>query len=266
MTRPVRTLCLFLIASLALQGGSAELMAQDIPLRDVNGDGLVSVLGFGDSLTYGVGDGEAPGAFIEVPPRTDGRSGYPARIESYVGVSVENRGVPGEELAEGGIARFPLAARNSSADVVVVFEGTNDTIKRLDSGEYARLLQKIVNVAKVIGKSPVLATLPQPCCDHQGREPFTASYSRVARDVAAINSIPIADLDRAWRTTCEDFGECELFNLPEGLHPNSLGYDVMAQTILATLYGVDVFALDGAVQLETATGLLPGTVIVKPGA
>lgn len=233
-------------------------------LVDRNDDGVVSVLAFGDSITFGVGDGVEPGEFVEIAPQTDGRVGYPLRVEGLYGISVENRGIPGEELAKGGVERFVSVVSASKADVVVILEGFNDSLFRVDRGTYSRLLQKLINATVALGRTPVLATLQTPCCNHAGREPFIDSYSSVVQELAFINDLRVADLDRAWRTTCRNKVECELFNLPEGLHPNKRGYDVMAQTILAALLGIDVFAIDGASQLEGALGLPAGSVLVKP--
>jgi lysophospholipase L1-like esterase len=238
--------------------------AQESLLTDVNGDGQVKVLAFGDSITYGVGDGVSPGVFIELPPQTDGRGGYPARVETLYGVSVLNRGVPGEEIAMGGVERFASVVQAANADIVVILEGVNDSIFRLDRGQYGRYLQKMINVAKALNTTPVLATLQIPCCNHAGREPFVTSYSLEAKDLAALNDLRIMDLEKSWNTTCQNKEECELYNLPEGLHPNSLGYDVMAQTILAGLLGIDIFAVGGAAELEDALGLAPGSVVVEP--
>ena len=241
--------------------GSAR--AQESLLSDLNGDGVVSVMAFGDSITYGVGDGVVPGVNVEVAQETDGRGGYPKRIEQSYGISVENRGLPGEELAKGGVARIVSAVKSSKADFVVFLEGANDAIFRLDSGEYARFLQKVINVCRSLGKKVAVATLQTPCCNRAGREPFIASYNEVVKELAGVNDLAVIDLDRAWRSTCQNKEECELYNLPEGLHPNTLGYDVMGQTILAALLGINIFAADGAAQLEQALGATAGTVIVK---
>ncbi len=249
------------LASICFAG---SVSAQSL-LVDKNGDGVVSVMAFGDSITFGVGDGVSPGEVVEVAPQTDGREGYPLRIESLYGISVENRGLPGEEIANGGADRFVSAVRSSSADVVVIVEGVNDSLYRRDAGEFSRFLQKIINVCVASNKTPVLATLQAPCCNHGGREPFTQSYSVAVDHLGFVNDLRVVDLERAWQTTCQNKEECELYNLPEGLHPNIRGYDVMAQTILAGLLGIDIFAVDGATQLEGAIGGAPGTVIVKPG-
>lgn len=232
---------------------------------DVNGDGFVRILAFGDSITYGVGDGTRPGQTVDEIPVTDGTMGYPARIENLFGVIVDNRGFPGEEIAMGGAERFVRAVQNSTADLVILKEGANDSFRRLDRGTYSRLVQKMINVAHALGKEIVVATIPAACCNHDGRQPFTDSYSEVVRDLAFVNGLRFADIDRAWRTTCVNKEECELYNLPDGLHPNSVGYDVIAQTILSSLLGIDVFVPGGAALLEGALGLPPGSIIVKPG-
>jgi hypothetical protein len=84
------------------------------------------------------------------------------------------------------------------------------------------------------------------------------------RQRAQLNGLQVTDLELTWDTTCKDPLRCELFNLPEGLHPNTTGYDVMAQAVTATLMGIDLFAPEGAAQLEAALGLQPGAVLVKP--
>lgn len=235
-------------------------------LTDRNGDGQVVILGFGDSLTFGVGDGVAPGVDVEVPPRTDGRQGYPLRIESTIGVPVENRGVPGEEIQEGGIERLPSVVGSSNADFVIFFEGLNDTIVRLDTGEYSRLVQQSINVIRALGKEPILVTLPTPCCQHAGREPFVAGFSQAIRDLAGVNDLSTVDLEKAWFTTCVNKSECELFNLPEGLHPNTRGYDVIGQMMIGVLYGIDLLIPGSAAELESTLGLAEGSIIVQPEA
>ena len=178
---------------------------------------------------------------------------------------VDNKGFPGEEIAIGGVSRFVRVVSSSNADLVVILEGVNDSIYRLDSNTYSRVLQKMINAATALGKTPVLVTLQAPCCNHAGRGPFTYSYSGVVRELAYLNDLRFADLDRAWRTTCRNKEECELYNLPDGLHPNTVGYDVMAQTILSSFLGIDIFAPGGSTLLEGALGLPAGSVIVKPG-
>ena len=233
-------------------------------LSDRNGDGAVGLLAFGDSITFGRGDGIPPGADIESLPESATGGGYPQRLSTMLGVPVTNSGVPGEEIGVNGADRFPSATVASTADVVMIMEGTNDAVHLRSSGDVSRAFQRVINVAVAQGKLPVLLTPPLPCCRQDALAPYVSSYDAAIRDLAAINEIPIADVARAWKTSCTNPTACELYNVPEGLHPNTVGYDVLAQTVAATLVGVDIFSDGGAHQLESALGLPADSVIVKP--
>ena len=219
-------------------------------LEDLNGDGTVSVVTFGDSITAGVGDSQ-------------GLGGYPKRLGNYLGVPVSNRGISGERLITDGRARFPSVMLSSTADVVIILEGANDAVFKESSSDYQRALQRVINVATALGKKVVLGAPQRPCCNKGARGPFTDAYAGVVRKLSIINEAPLADFDLAWRTTCKNKNECELYVLPEGLHPNRTGYDVMAQVVAASLLDIDIFAPNGAAELEGALNLPKGTVIVK---
>ena len=234
-------------------------------VSDLNGDGIVKVLGFGDSLTYGVGDSTNPGEEVAVAPITNGTLGYIRILKELSGLAVLNRGIPGEALTEFGIDRFPSEVLQSKADIIVIFEGTNDSAIATSSN-YSNAVQQVVNITVALGLQPILVTMPEPCCNRADRIAEVASFSAIVKDRGNLNQVVIADVERAWKTTCEDPSACELYNLPEGLHPNSKGYEVIAQTILAAIYGIDIFSPGGAHELESALGLPAGAVIVKPSA
>ena len=221
-------------------------------LEDKNQDGIISALAFGDSITFGIGDDSSNG-------------GYPSRLAALVGIPVANQGIPGEQITEEGVHRAPSVLLSSSADLLFLMEGANDANQQKSSGIYRSAVQRIINVAVALGKEPVLFTLPPPCCDRGAQAPFTNSYSSEIKQIAASNSLSIVDQQLAWTTTCEG-SECHLYNLPDGLHPNSTGYTVMAQVAAATLLGIDIFAEEGANELEEALALPEGTVIVKPSS
>ena len=92
----VKIILLLLVCLFLESTASAE---SETLLVDRNGDESVSILAFGDSLTYGVGDGSAPGKVVEEPSRANSPAGYPKRIQNLSGVRVSNSGVPGEQLA-----------------------------------------------------------------------------------------------------------------------------------------------------------------------
>jgi lysophospholipase L1-like esterase len=180
---------------------------------------------------------------------------------------VVNAGVPGEELITSGVFRLPSVLRSSRSDILFILEGANDAVKQASTGEYTRSLQKAINVGRAEGRRVIIATLLPPTDEHAALGPFTNAYSISVRDLSRVNDIPFVDAERAWSVTCPDIETCSLYNLPEGLHPNSVGYDALAQTIAATLVGVDIFAPNGPADLESALGLPAGSVVVKaPGA
>lgn len=229
-------------------------------LKDGNGDGVVKILAFGDSTTYGLGDG---GFGADAPPAPL-HGGYPGRLEHLLNTPVLNRGLAAEEMTTDGIERFPNVVGSSDSDIVIIFEGSNDAFRSVTEGTYSRALQRAVNIAKTQGKTPVIATLPTPCCEHGQLGAFTVGYSGEARHIAEANGSALVDLEKAWRTTCQSKDACELFTLPEGLHPNGTGYDVISQTAAAALLGIDIFVDGGSSELEQALGVDAGTVIVKP--
>lgn len=257
------------------QVGEAQSWSSDDPvysffsgepelLRDRNGDGTVSLVGFGDSITFGYGDGTEPGAPVSFVPPTNGTKGYLARLRTALEVQVENRGVPGESLVASGVDRIVEVARASSADLVLFLEGTNDSGVGVSPSSYERALQRVINVARAFGKQIVIGTPPPPCCNHSGQGTVTRSYNNVVRTVANVNNAALVDYELAWDTTCESRSSCELYNLPEGLHPNTKGYDVMSQLALAELMSINLFQSGGANELESALGWPEGSVVVKP--
>ena len=240
-------LCVFLTC---LPAGTL-LAEEESLLTDRNGDSNVEILAFGDSLTAGVGD-------------TDEAGGYPSRLRNLLGVSVVNSGVPGEELCKTGYTRFPQSLSKVNPDIAVIFEGANDAREPQTDSTFQWRMQRLINTAIAQGRLPVLVTFPQPCCNHALLAPYTPGYSAVLRNLGIEYGIPVVDLEHVWGTTCINKSECELFNLPEGLHPNATGYTAIAQAVAATLLGIDLFSEDGASQLEKQLGLPSGTVIVKP--
>ena len=55
------------------------------------------------------------------------------------------------------------------------------------------------------------------------------------RELSLINDVLVVDLEDAWMLECPLESSCYLLNEPEGLHPNSAGYDFIADTISSTV-------------------------------
>ena len=223
-------------AASALVASTAPAVAENL-LVDRNNDGAVEILAFGDSITYGVGDQYAPGDYVEQIYDAGDPGGYPLRLSSILGVSVENAGVPGEELITAGIFRFIDLMQSSSADTVIFKEGVNDSVHLVDAQTYSITVQTAINVARAQGKTIVVSTLAPPTQMHASLEPYTAAYSSSIRELVILNSVPLVDLDVMFRTACPILSTCSYYNLPEGLHPNSLGYDAIASTMANAFTG-----------------------------
>ena len=110
------------------------------------------VLAFGDCLTAGVGAN--PG------------ESYPARLEALIGRKVLSSGVPGETSA-GGLARLPAALEEAKPQLVILCEGGNDFLQKLDEAQAANNIRAMVRLARAQGaqvvgldfSAPMLANL-----------------------------------------------------------------------------------------------------------
>jgi len=244
------------------QGTTFDARNGDSPLVDVTGDGIITILGFGDSITYGVGDGVSESGEL---PFTDGTGGYLPRLAEMLGVIVVNEGAPGEVLNPEGIERLPGAIKASNADVVIIMEGHNDARSGLPAEQYRRVLQRAVNVTKSLGRIPMLMSLVKATEEHSFLLPYIRPYSKVIGLLASANGTVLADIYRVWNNKCPNDGEqCPFLNTPEGLHPNPLGYRAMSQAAGAALLGIDILTPEGIADFADATGIAIDQVAIIP--
>lgn len=258
---------LFLVLILTINSNAFSQTPPTAPgtiLEDINGDGLVQFLAFGDSITRGVGDGISPG--VEAPEflgEPTGEAGFPQRLETWLGISVSNRGVPGERLAEAGIFRFTSVVGSSPADYVLISEGANDSVSLTADIVVRKSLQTLINITKILGKKAVLVGIPPTSGGHSGVRPFIDSYNRAYADLADLNDLTYANIDANFKNSCDAEEGCYLLNQPEGLHPNRKGYDAMAEVIVAALYNIDLLAPGGNVLLAEALGRPVSSLAIK---
>jgi lysophospholipase L1-like esterase len=203
--------------------------------QDAKAGGQGHILAFGDSITYGVGDGENPGDYVDEITDAGEPRGYPLRLSASGAGVVSNAGNPGEELLRGGMQRFPDVVVGTDVDMVVFMEGVNDAVQRAEATEYRTAVQRVINVARAEGKTIVLSTLPPPTAIHGSLAPYTNLYSSIVRDLAVLNDATVADVEQKFLTACPDMTTCSLYNLPEGLHPNTAGYDAITEVIKAAV-------------------------------
>jgi lysophospholipase L1-like esterase len=211
-------------------GGSGG--STGIGLEDLNQDGRIVVLCFGDSITRGVGDG--PNA-DSLPPSP---AGYPERLqpllapETTLPLVVIDDGVPGERTPDG-LTRIRRDLETNTPDYTIILEGTNDVEDGRADIALADI-QRMVDSVFQHGAMPLLGTITPTCCNHQNQlpEPAVRFFNDQVRGIAANNSIPVIDFYAAFAGGPEasydfTFG---LIHVPEGLHPTPSGYDLMAAT------------------------------------
>jgi acyl-CoA thioesterase I len=163
------------------------------------------VLAFGDSLTVGVG--------------ANSSESYPARLEALIGRKVVSSGVPGE-TSEGGLARLPAALEEAKPQLVILCEGGNDFLQKLDDAQTANNLRAMVRMARAQGAQIVLIAVPKP-----GLLPSPADfYSAIAKEFAVPHE------ESALRKILTDNAlKSDL------VHPNAAGYARLAEAIAALL-------------------------------
>jgi len=163
------------------------------------------VLAFGDSLTYGTGANPA--------------ESYPARLEALIGRKVVSSAVPGETSA-GGLARLPAALEEAKPQLVILCEGGNDFLQKLDEAQAASNLRAMVRLARSQGAQVVIVAVPKPSL-----LPSPADfYAAVAKEFGVPHE------ETALRKILTDN---ELKS--DAVHPNAAGYARLAEAIAALL-------------------------------
>ncbi|MBL7661358.1 SGNH/GDSL hydrolase family protein [bacterium] len=225
---------------------------KDAVVEDSNRNGVLELAAFGDSITFGIGD--------EVGPER----GYPLRLEQYFAVGVTNLGDPGEKLTTEGVRRYIQTIPGVNPDLVTIGEGTNDAFFSISSAVYQRSVQMLINYTRGLGAIPVLVTAPPACCGRVvANNGAIKRYNEILRSLAAVNAVPLAEVNQAFRNSCPEIDQCNLIDT-DGIHPNSLGYDIMGEVVSATYLGIDLLAEGNATKLEKALRLPEGSVKTLP--
>lgn len=174
---------------------------------------LVAFLG--DSLTAGYGLPE--------------KESFPARVAALLedeghAVRVVNAGVSGDTTA-GGLTRLDWLLRQKPA-VLVVGLGANDGLRGLAPEETARNLHQIVARARAAGVRVLLLgmKLPRNYGGDYFRE-FEAVYPDLSREL----KVPLVPF------LLEGVAGDPNLNLADGIHPNPVGQERVARTVLPYL-------------------------------
>jgi lysophospholipase L1-like esterase len=198
-------------------------------LEDLNGDGAIVIVGFGDSITRGTGDGPDAHSLPPLP------AGYPQRLDVLLPVPVVNAGSPGEETQQGR-ERLRHVIVETPPDFVILLEGVNNITNRRTETVISDLRSMIDTVFSV-GAMPLLGTLTPTCCSRESQETTPPDDVRAMnqriRSLAAENGIPVVDFHAGLAPGGTYDSSTNLLHEPEGLHPTPEGYDRMAAVAAA---------------------------------
>lgn len=165
------------------------------PNLDSRGTTIVCL---GDSITAGVGAGDAPT--------------YPDLLAERLGVEVVNAGVPGD-TAEGALARLPQALAEDPW-LVIVEVGGNDILRRVPRAQTEAALRGLVEGVLAAGAVPMLVEIHAPFGG------LGAVFARLGDeyDVPVVEDVlPDILRDDALKS--------------DPIHPNAAGYRQLAEAV-----------------------------------
>ena len=176
------------------------------------------VIALGDSITYGINHDN---------PHEEG---YVPKLSRMLGINVINLGVPG--------ARSDYIADHLVDNLekyhpthVLVLAGANDVEQfPYDVSHYIHVMQYIVKTIRAYKAIPIVGTLT-PFCHEFGEDYYT-------KNINDRNAALHKYLEQEMSVTLADFAAvftCDMMEYNGGHHPNSWGYEVMAQIWYDTL-------------------------------
>mgnify|MGYP002624903916 CR=1 FL=1 len=172
----------------------------------------IRVVFLGDSLTAGLGLPEEA-AFPALVEHRLREEGLPVRVV--------NAGVSGDTSA-GGLNRLDWLLRQRP-DILFVSLGANDGLRGLEPEMTERNLRQIVERGRAAGVEVILAGMRLP--PNYGAayvDSFEEIFPRLARE-----------LDVAWVPfLLEGVAGRRRLNLPDGIHPNAEGHEIIAEVVL----------------------------------
>lgn len=207
--KAVRWLAVLLLGLAAGCGGGDEGMAVPEDFGDNNPNVIVAL---GDSITAGIPGGGAP---------------WPARLGALTGKTVVNAGVGGEE-SSGGAARIGGVLRSRKPGYILIFYGANDAIMQRDTDRALNNIRSMVAKAKANKTAPLLATLLPMIGEHGIYNSAAERISAGIHQIGGEEGVTVVDL-------AGEFGDPQNQLLPDGLHPNDLGNQIIALAFNDTL-------------------------------
>jgi acyl-CoA thioesterase-1 len=174
-----------------------------------------TILFLGDSLTEGY--------------QLSKEEAYPALIEQmlkpkYPNIKIINGGVSGATSASGP-KRLDWYIK-AKPDIMVLALGANDGLRGLKISETEKNLCSIVEKAQAQGMRVILVGMKMPTnYGNPYRKEFESVFGKIAKKYD-LKLVPFL---------LEGVGGVPELNLPDGIHPNPKGHQIMAKNVLKVL-------------------------------
>ncbi len=165
-----------------------------------------TILAFGDSLTYGYG--------------TTLTKSYPSLLSSLTGLKVINAGVNGETSQEG-VARLPRLLEDPSIKLMILCFGGNDILQKRSMSSLKKNLKTMIQMAKEKNIQVLLISVPNISL-------FGLSALALYEEVSDEEKVPLIS-----GILANILGNPTLKS--DQIHPNALGYKIMAEKIYESL-------------------------------
>ncbi len=202
----------------------------------MGGDELIKIVAFGDSITEGTYGG------------ADEPRGWTSLLESMFArcdlkVEILNSGIPGE-TAPFGLRRFPYHVIAAKPKIVLIMYGANDSYDPYGTGNpavtidlFSQSISEMISRAQAHNILPVLMTttplfLFDELSDHQNA--LLSSYMDMMREITMKNNLNLIDHFVEWMGRTGRGEDVQQY-LPDGVHPNSGGNQIIAETIFKPL-------------------------------
>ncbi len=160
------------------------------------------ILAFGDSLTYGYGVSQ--------------KFSYPSQLAKKSGLVVINAGISGE-ISSNGLKRLPSLLKYNP-DLVILCHGANDILRKMPLDNTKINLLKMIELIRASGAKVLLVGVPRFSVFGIKTHPL---YKEVADESGVIYEDEIVA-----------FVEADTSLKSDRIHPNELGYEMMADKFL----------------------------------
>lgn len=192
---------------------STETENKEQALTQQMSDARKTILFFGNSLTAGYG--------------LEPEENFPYIIQTYLDslelpYKVMNLGVSGETTASGN-TRIDWVLQQQ-VDIFILELGGNDGLRGIDPDQTRANLQSMIDKVKSAKPDAILILAGMQVPPNMGAD-YAEAFSKIYPDLARENKLPLIPF------LLEGVGGEPDLNLPDGIHPNAEGHQIVAENV-----------------------------------